>query len=122
MKIRIKGNSLRIRLSKSEVDQFAKVGQLEECTNFLNSTLFYGVKSTAAKTMSADFNLNKITIFIPQNMLMEWAFSNKVSLVDQMPLGEKGTLQILLEKDFKCIDADVNEDQSDYFENPLKSC
>ncbi len=122
MKIRIKGNSLRIRLSKSEVELFAKEGMVEERTEFVNSTLIYSVKRTGSETMSADFVNGNISLFVPGHLLEQWAFSNLVGLDYNMLLPKGNYLYLLLEKDFKCIDAEVSEDQSDYFENPAKSC
>lgn len=122
MKIRIKGNSIRIRLSKSEVALFAQEGYLEEKTDFGNNSLSYAVKSTEDKTMSAQFNDNAITLMVPQHLLQQWASTNLVSLEYNLPVNNENNLYLLLEKDFKCIDAVVTEDQSDYFENPSKSC
>ncbi len=122
MKIRIKGNSVRIRLSKSETELFAAKGYLEERTDFGNSTFIYSIKKTEDENISANFINGNITVHIPQNLLHQWAKSNLVSLEYNMPVGSDKYLYILLEKDFKCIDAVVTEDQSDYFENPAKSC
>ena len=122
MKIRIKGNSIRIRLSKSETALFAAKGYLEERTEFSNNTFIYAVKATEDRTMSAKFVSGNITMHIPKHLIKEWASSNLVSLDYNMPLPNDKTLDLLLEKDFKCIDAVVTEDQSDYFENPAKSC
>ena len=122
MKIRIKGNSVRLRLSKSETEQFALNGYLEERTDFANSSFAYSVRRTEDENISADFIMGNITVHIPQPLLTEWATSNLVSLDYTMPLGNEKYLYILLEKDFKCIDAIATEDQSDYFENPAKSC
>ena len=121
MKIRIRGNSLRIRLSKSEVDLFNKGGYLEETTEFLNNTFHYAVKSIDDETMSATFVNGSITIFVPQRSLHEWGTTNLVSIEHNLPVNNSH-LYLLLEKDFKCIDAVITEDQSDYFENPAKSC
>ncbi len=122
MKIRIKNNSVRIRLSKSETELFAAKGYLEERTDFRNKTFIYSVASSEDENMSADFVNGNISLYIPQHLLHQWAGSNLVSLDYNMPLGNEKYLYILLEKDFKCIDAAVTEDQSDYFENPAKSC
>lgn len=122
MKVRIKGNSVRMRLSKSEVEAFAKEGYVEERTEFVNSTLIYSVKTTDAETLSADYTSGNLTVFIPEKLLLQWAFTNVVGLNYNMPLHSGRYLFILLEKDFKCIDAEVTEDQSDYFENPVKTC
>ncbi len=118
MKIRIKGNSVRIRVSKSETEKFVTYGYLEERTLFGNNTLTYAVKSVEDKCMSAEFISGNITMHIPKHLIEEWASSNLVSLDYKMPLSIDKTLHLLLEKDFKCIDAVITEDQSDYFENP----
>lgn len=122
MKIRIKGNTVRIRLSKTEVDLFAAKGYVEERTDFGTSTLIYAVKSTNDETMSADFVNGNITLYVPQHLLQQWAATNLTGLDYNVPVSNDTHLYILLEKDFKCIDAIVTEDQSDYFENPAKSC
>src|SRR3954447_17260887 len=122
MKIRIKGNSVRIRLSRSEVDLFAKEGYVEERTEFVNSTLVYAVKSSAGDTLSADFINENLTLYVPANMLQHWASTDLVGIDYNMPLPNGKQLYLLIEKDFKCIDAAVTEDQSDMYENPLKAC
>jgi hypothetical protein len=122
MKIRIRGNSVRIRLSKSEVAQFAKEGYVEERTEFANSSLVYTVKSSEGETLSADFNNGNITLYVPVSMLQQWASTEIVGMEHNMPLPNGKQLYLLIEKDFKCIDAAVTEDQSDMYENPLKAC
>ena len=122
MKIRIKGNSVRFRLSKPEVDLFVTEGYIQEQTEFLNSALIYAVKSTNGDKLSADFNNGNITLFVPVHLLQQWSSTNLVGFDYNMPLNNGNHLYLLIEKDFKCIDAGINEDQSDYFENPLKAC
>src|SRR3954451_23485505 len=122
MKIRIRGNSVRIRLSRSEVDLFVKEGYVEERTEFVNSALVYAVKSAAGETLSADFVNGNITLYVPANMLHKWAATDLVGMDYNMPLPNGKQLYLLIEKDFKCIDAVVTEDQSDFYENPSKAC
>jgi len=113
---------LRFRLTKSEVNLLAKTGYIEEKTAFESNTLKYMVTTTDTSTLSVDFINGNITLLVPQNLLQQWAHDNTVSLDQNMQTNNKGSLYILLEKDFKCIDASPVEDQSDYFENPAKSC
>ncbi len=122
MKIRIRGNAVRFRLSKSEVAAFAEGGFVEEKTEFGNSIFKYAVLSTDSKTMSADFINGSIMLYVPKHLLEMWASTNQVSIVYDYPVSNGKFLFLLLEKDFKCIDAIATEDQSDYFENPAKSC
>jgi hypothetical protein len=122
MKIRIKSNSVRFRLSKSEVASLVANGYLEEKTEFESNTLKYIVTVTDASNMSIDFSNGNINLLAPQKLVQKWSSSNMISLEQMMPLKNEVQLHILLEKDFKCIDAIASEDQSDYFENPGKSC
>lgn len=122
MKIRIKGNTVRYRLSKPEVATLAEEGELEEKTEFINGTLTYAIRQTENDSLSADFVHQTITLYIPQKALQRWADTDEVGMDVNLPLPGGGTLYLLLEKDFKCIDAPVTEDQSDYFENPHFTC
>ena len=122
MKIRIKGNTVRYRLSKTEVKALAKNGMLEEKTEFINGILMYAIRQTDKDDLSADFVENTITLYVPQTALQNWAATDEVGLESNMDLHDGNTLYLLLEKDFKCVDKDLNEDQSDYFENPHLTC
>jgi len=51
-----------------------------------------------------------------------WAANEVVGYEHNMDIGNGKQLYLLLEKDFKCIDAPPSEDQSDNFENPHKVC
>lgn len=119
MKLRIKGNSIRIRLTKSEVDTFGKDGHIEEQTSFINGTLSYVLQSYDGETMSATIFGNKITMQIPATLAKEWIETNKVGYEYNQPLPDGNTLYLLLEKDFKCLDENITEDQSDSYDNPL---
>lgn len=69
MKLRIKGNSIRIRLTKSELDYFGSTGYLEEKTEFGNSELVYALQTKAnISEISANFEGKTITVSIPENL------------------------------------------------------
>jgi len=122
MKIRIKGNSIRMRLSKSEVNRLGSEGYLEEQTQFVGRALVYALRSmTDTEQLSADFSDNKITVFAPEAFLKSWPKNEVVGIDAHMPVTDTDSLYILIEKDFVCLDA-TSEDQSDNFENPNKTC
>ncbi|EHQ30433.1 DUF7009 family protein [Mucilaginibacter paludis] len=116
MKIRIKGNSLRYRLSKLEVELFTETEKIAELTEFGNQSLQYVLQRYDGDELSAQFNNNTITLFMPATMANEWANTNRVGF-------DNGTapLFLLVEKDFQCLD-NVTEDQSDNYPNPLLRC
>jgi len=113
MKIRIKGNSLRYRLTKTDVNSFCIDGYLEETTRFGNNELVYAVKLYNENDLSAGFENNKITLFMPHSFAKEWAETERVGFESK-----NQDLYLLIEKDFKCLD-EVAEDQSDNYPNPL---
>jgi hypothetical protein len=121
MKLRIKGNSLRIRLTKTEVSKLADTGYVEEQTRFPNNEFTYALQRTDEEKLSATFEANKITMFVPDSFTKDWPVNNIVGLDTNMHLTETESLYLLLEKDFVCIDH-TTEDQSDNYENPSKTC
>lgn len=113
MKIRIKGNSLRYRLTRTDVDTFTKNGYLEEQTNFGGDILIYAIQSIDTDTLTSTFKNNKIILLMPQAMVKEWADTDRVGFENKT-----ADFFLLVEKDFKCLD-NVEEDQSDNYPNPL---
>ena len=121
MKLRIKGNSLRIRLTKTEVSKLSDTGYLEEQTKFSGNRFIYALQGTDANELSATFENNKVTMFVPSSFTKDWPVNNIVGLDAKMPLPGNESLYLLIEKDFVCLDH-TTEDQSDNYENPNKSC
>jgi hypothetical protein len=119
VKIRIKGNSIRLRLSRSEVDYFGRHNELEDSVQFVNSKLIYRLLSSADhKEPAADFSDGIITVYIPSANTDEWIKTERVGYEGEMETGNGRKLYILIEKDFMCLDNTV-EDQSDNYPNPL---
>jgi hypothetical protein len=113
MKIRIKGNSLRYRLTKTDVEQFSTTGYIEEIIDFGSQALTYALERSNLNMLTATFDHNKITLLMPATMATEWDITDRVGFE-----GFDNNLFLLIEKDFKCLD-NVAEDQSDNYPNPL---
>ena len=123
MKIRIKNNSVRMRLSRLEVARFGADRYIECRTEFGNAVFIYAIRcDNAIQEISADLSDNKITMHIPLPIAEEFVHTDVVGFqqVQIFATGEK--LFLLFEKDFKCVDAEVTEDQSDNYENPSAIC
>jgi hypothetical protein len=120
MKLRIKGNTIRFRLTKSEVEYFGNIFYLEEKTEFGNNSLTYALSTSDQKNISATFNNHKIEINIPKHIAQGWTSSNRVGIDGEIEIADNKKLYVLIEKDFKCLD-DTLEDQSDNYENPSAS-
>lgn len=121
MKLRIKANSIRIWLTKTEVSTLANTGYLEEQTRFINNEFVYAVQRVDNGIgLSAVLEPHKITMFVSKTLLKDWPKNDVVGFNSRMPVPENGSLYLLLEKDFVCLD-ETTEDQSDNYENPNKT-
>ena len=119
MKIRIKGNSIRYRLTKTEVETFSKVGFYEEKTEFKDHIFKYVLQSKEhISHLEADFKNDTISMYLPEKDKLAWANSDRVGFQNTIALGNGKELFLLLEKDFACLDETI-EDQSDNYPNPL---
>jgi hypothetical protein len=122
MKLRIKGNSVRLRLGQSEVRRLQREGIVSESTTFnlfLGQRLEY-VLCTASNllAMTASFEGGRIMVRMPFSVMRNWAATDQVG-VETTQVGSDGcVLKILVEKDFACIDAPHDESQEDAFPNP----
>jgi uncharacterized protein DUF7009 len=121
MKLRIRGNSIRLRVRQSDVHRLATNGAVEELTIFGSGEpdrLGYEIRATAAESaVRACFDGRRIVVHVPAEMIDRWASSDQVGLY-QVQQTDDGDLAISIEKDFACIDGDSGESQEDTFPNP----
>jgi hypothetical protein len=113
MKIRIKSNSLRYRLTRGDVAQLMSAGYLEDKVNFGNRALVYALKLGAGDRLSASFSDDTIVLCMSEKMIHELETTDRVGFEEVA-----GGLHLLVEKDFTCLD-NAEEDQSDNYPNPL---
>lgn len=113
MKIRIKGNAVRFRLTRSEVEGISKESPIVETIDFGVNILSYTVKVTEKDLFEISYANNEITLEFPLCYLKEWQTTDKVGYQSA-----SGSVSVLIEKDFTCLD-NVVEDQSDNYPNPL---
>lgn len=118
MKIRIKGNSVRMRITRSELDKIGTDGEITEKTEFGHAALIYILKVADIDELYATFDNNTITMLVPRSFARQWVDTDRVGFEHNMDLGNGKKLFLLIEKDFKCLD-ETHEDQTDNFDNPL---
>lgn len=122
MKIRIRGNSVRYRLTKTEVKTFCETGYYEEKTQFNDRTLTYALKaSDTIEHLAAEFSGDTITVHISVKKSEGWTENETVGFQHTTLLDNGEELFLLIEKDFACLD-NTTEDQSDNYPNPLAEC
>ncbi len=123
MKIRIKGNSIRLRLTKTDIQNLKTVEKVEEKTILSGNQIFqYSLeKNENSDSLKATFENSKISVFLPQNEWETLVNTDEITVSGHQENGEEGNLFLLIEKDLKCLDATF-EDQSDMYENPKAHC
>src|SRR5436305_10043481 len=121
MKLRIKGNSIRLRLGQSEVRRLAIEGTVEDLTVFGPGTqqrFGYALCASSDQAdVSATFSDRRIVVRVPADDVRQWLRTDQVG-IHAVQRTEEGDLSILIEKDFECIDAPPDESQEDAFPNP----
>ncbi len=121
MKIRIKGNTLRLRLSQSEVTQMEESGQVSDQIDFGMSKLIYRMCETNEGQVDISFEKNIIEILVPQIIISQWLKKEEVGFSENLLLQNGNTLSLLVEKDFQCLTVREGEDESDLFQNPAQA-
>jgi uncharacterized protein DUF7009 len=117
MKLRIKGNTIRVRLSETEVNSLAGGTSVIEETCFPSSSLTYKVQMSPAE--SVEFKDNMLVVCLTNADIKNWAATDMVSISKEFPVTKGNILSILVEKDFKCLTVRP-EDESELYPNPNK--
>ena len=120
MKLRIRDNSVRIRLTRSEVDALRLQGVVAAATGFPGGREFqYRVESSPAiVNPAAFFSDNTISVRLPESAVLAWATTEQVSMPGEQVLDDGEKLTILVEKDFACLAPREGEDESDMYPHP----
>jgi hypothetical protein len=121
MKLRTLDNSIRLRLTRAEVELAATDGIVKSSVSFPeNAALVYILESSPANvSTSAFFSGGELTVRLPESDVREWASSERVSIAAEQILENGQVLHILVEKDFACLAPREGEDASEMFPNPL---
>jgi hypothetical protein len=124
MKLRIRGNTLRLRLTRSEVDEFAATGRFADRVGFGGGrSLVYAIERTGADAVSAAFDGGEIRVLVPAQLADTWTKTDQVGFDAAHGIDDGDELKILVEKDFACLTTPRNdEDAADSFPHPKTTC
>jgi len=122
MKLRIKGNSLRLRVSRSELARFQAGGRIEETIHFTaapEATLTYALESALRPSpVTVRYGSREVTVILSKDRARIWGGQSEVGVYTTLDMGPAGSLEVVVEKDFACLDRS-DENNSDAFANPL---
>lgn len=114
MKLRIKADTIRLRLTQDEVSMLVNEGSVLERCIMGGADLVYGIHKNSGDTLKARFHQNKIEVYIPEDWLVDWDKNDTVGFDGTMENGP----YILVEKDFKCLIPRDGEDEENMYPNP----
>ncbi|MCU1290047.1 MAG: hypothetical protein JWN60_2276 [Acidobacteria bacterium] len=125
MKLRIRENSLRLRLTKSEVAKIGEGGAVQETVEFGGEPaqrLIYAIEvKNNLENSTAVFDAGSITVFIPKAQAVKWAQTNQIGIEAEKSIDGEKTLRILIEKDFSCLEPRAGEEDADTFAHPFQN-
>ena len=115
MKLRIRGDSVRLRLTQGEVERIARGEPVSECTHFADAVFVYTLDvEPAASNTGARFSNGELRITLGGAEAVAWA-------TDQTRVGIETKIQalaVLIEKDFACLKPRNENEDRDAFPNP----
>ncbi|MBI1307559.1 MAG: hypothetical protein GC181_13235 [Bacteroidetes bacterium] len=119
MKIRIQGDTIRLRLSQTEVDRIGSGKSVEELTHFNDGTFSYELKThETGEEITTGFQKGNMKISLRADLAEQLINTDQVGF----ETSRNRIPYVLIEKDFKCLTDRPNEDESDLFTNPNESC
>src|SRR5262249_22953691 len=126
MKLRLKGNSMRVRLDRRDIERLIDEGRVDDAVRFgpgLASS--YGVERGPAprERPKASSTAGSLLIRIDPEDAEGWLAGDRVGFDHLQPV-DGGVVRVLLEKDFACIDRPAGEEADDAyaFPNPSAVC
>ena len=120
MKLRIKGNSLRLRITPSEMARLLEAGRIDETIHFAahaDARLTYALEHRPdAPVLTVRHSPQEVAVVLSSAEVRRWASGTDVGIYGQTPV-KSGPLEVAVEKDFACLDKSDAEN-GDTFTHP----
>jgi hypothetical protein len=120
MKLRIKGESLRLRASRSDLERLMQEGRIEESIHFgpqPGAQWTYALELGALEpAIAMRYAANEVAVILSRSEAKKWIDTETVGIYGEVQ-GGAGPLELIVEKDFACLDRQDGED-ADAFPNP----
>lgn len=126
MKLRIRGNSLRFRLTQEEVKELDAGGSVVESLGLgplPQQQLTYSLHSTVdGQSIALEYSSGTLRILLPSQMCEGWMDSDLVGFREDVPVEGGEPVTVLVEKDFACLTPRDPVEDAGAFPNPGDSC
>lgn len=124
MKLRIKGNSIRLRLQRSELAKLKETGRVSEVLTIgpsLEDAFEYGIETSTGDAVQLRRHYGALTVVLPEAWALTLASTDRVGYDVSVPTAPGMEVRVIIEKDFQCLVERPGEDESDTFPNPDSS-
>lgn len=120
MKVRLKGDSIRMRLGMAEVKSLADGREVNNVTHLPGGVfLQIGIVPHPEGGMcTVALEGAVMTVAVSRDALAGWAGSPTECLLFELPVSDKTMLKISVEKDFGCLKTRAAEEDADSYSNP----
>jgi hypothetical protein len=123
MKLRLRENSIRLRLLQSEIKLLKEIGSVSETITFnASQILIYRLQISEVSEIQASFEGSEIIVEIPLQTANNWINTEQVGLEFKQKIFDAKSLSILIEKDFVCVERPLDADNKDAFPHPTAKC
>ena len=117
MKLRIKGQNVRFRLSPQDTESLGGGTAVLETLHVGATVLTYGLIPTPEDRWFMDEAQVGVVVHCPQTLLGEWASTDRVGIETQLEVSGQSRVNVLVEKDFQCL-VPRGEDDGTTFPHP----
>src|SRR5690349_11012998 len=125
MKLRIRGDSIRLRVTQAEVRGLGDGGRVEDALSFAVGGRFaYALvvvpdgPAPLAAVLTTSPEGARVEVRIARAAADRWTSSDEVGVEGAQALDDGRSLRILVEKDFACLKVRPGEDDADAFPHP----
>jgi Family of unknown function (DUF7009) len=110
MKARITHNSIRLRLSRDDISRLGRTLPVETACEFPNGGIlsFELCVDSEIDNMRADPDGVRIRILLPGAWIKGWLDDDREGFAASLDLESGNTLELQVEKDFKCLHRDTD--------------
>ena len=112
MKLRTDGNSIRLRLRRSEVAEFTAGNSISKTIPFAEQPLRFSLEQGGAADVAASFDGHTVRITVSSAAASQWTETAQVGMY-----GTYNGIELLIEKDFRRT-TKITPDDHDLYPNP----
>jgi hypothetical protein len=119
MKIRFKKNTVRYRLDKIDINHLEENGFCEEKTAILPLNIIFSLTISEENNTNIVFEGFRLKLEIPPALIAPVIEGSQVGFETRIQGTGDSVVEVLVERDFKCLTEDRGEEDAYAFKNPL---